>query len=146
MLKDIVLLQGFNLKKMVQCPYENRQSMIMTLDIERAILIPEITIDVPSSYPAYPTFDNPNLLDVLDLGIVYTGTSQFIDFNSVNLSNAIEWEILEKLDTLDSNGGNAFAKIKVQNSYNNGSTFVNTGASLVVGFYFQKTCKHTLSS
>ncbi len=119
-------------------PYENRQSMIMTLDIDRVIHTPEITIGVPSSYPAYPTFDNPNALQVLDLGIVFNGTNQFIDFNSIDLSNGIESEILEKIDTLDGNSGNAFAKIKVQNSYNNGSTTVNTGASLVVGFYFQK--------
>ncbi len=125
-------------EKYSNVPYENRQSMIMTLDIDRVIHTPEITIGDPSSYPAYPEFDNTSLLPVLDLGIVYTGTSQFIDFNSVDLLNAIESEILENIDTLDSNSGNAFAKIRVQNSYNNGSTTVNTGASLVVGFYFQK--------
>ena len=119
-------------------PYENRQSMIMTLDIDRVIHTPEITINDPLSYPAYPEFDNTSLLPVLDLGIVYTGTSQFIDFNSVDLLNAIESEILENINTLENNSGNAFARIKVQNSYNNGSKTVNTGASLVVGFYFQK--------
>ncbi len=119
-------------------PYENRQSMIMTLDIERVIHTPEITINDPSTYPLYPTFDNPNGYEVYDLGIVYTGTSSTIDFNSIDLLRAIESEIFKNIDTFDNNSGNAFARINVQNSYNNGTKIINTGASLVVGFYYQK--------
>lgn len=127
-------------QKYSKVPYENRQSMIMTLGIERVIHIKEIDIGDPSSYPDYPTFDNTSPFQPLDLGIVYTGTNQFIasTFNSVDLYNEIESKILENINTFESNSGNAFARIRVQNSYNDGTKIINTGASLVVGFNFQK--------
>lgn len=136
--KGYSIVAKVQFEKYSNSPYENRQSMIMTLDIDRVIHTPEITINDPSTYPLYPTFSNPNGYEIYDFGIVYTGTGPIIDFNSVDLLHAIESEIFNNVDTFDNNSGNAFARIKVQNSYNNGTKIVNTGASLVVGFYYQK--------
>jgi len=132
------VIAEFTYQKYTEIPYEYRQSMVMELDIDRIILKQAVTLNNPTTFPAYPTFSNPSALQVLDLGIVHTSTSQYIDYTSESLLNAIEAEIIENLDSLTGESGNAFAKIKIQNSYNDGSSITNTGVSLVVGFYYQK--------
>ena len=137
--KGVSLVLDFTYQKYVNTPYEFRQSFVMITDISRIIEEKDdIVLDDANTFPIYPTFDNSGGLDVIDLEIVFTGTNQFFEYDNATLMNAIVSGILDELAGLTGDFGNGFAKVKIQNSYNDGGTIINKGVSLVLGFYYQK--------
>ena len=135
----------FNYVKDGNQDIQYRQSFVYLADVVNNIIVDTtVTIDTPSTIgddavfgggDTYPTFSNPNNFSVVEVPLV---TQENNDFNyGVDFRDNLRQHLLEQVPTLLGNPNeqkSGFAKVKIQNLFNN----VLTGVSFIVPFTYAK--------